>query len=928
MNQIYNKIIFNLKMKKSIHSWKSGKPKALLAATGLALFAVAGTTSVQAKTDVPDDAFPMIVVPHQQEVSYRERTLCVDVDANVPYTMATDETWVSLREGSDGTVYMHVGENYSNLSRTATVTFTSEDAGIVQQMSITQTKNESVNDIADTEITPSSASDNSHYSGSSTEGDVYLSIDGNTSTMFHSSYAGGVSASNPVVLTYNFTNVDRIDYINYVPRSGDSSNGNFGEVEVYVKCEGDADYTLYGSYDWEMLSTVRTVTFTDGLLNPTSIRFRVLTGRGGFASCVEMQFRAYNQSYNASDYDIFADDVYSELKEGTTEDDIAQLSNPFVKYLANLLINGDYDKEYRVAEYPCHLSPTQQSENWNCPGKYYDQFAGVTGINISKGTQAVIVSGIPDDISVQLKVVAWFAGELDDDGVGTGPATYTYALKNGINTIDYTSDYDGLAYISYYTTGDPADYPDIKVHIVDGEVNGYLSPDKTNEDMYLLCVNAPNTCMDLVGDRVHSVWTSSGLAKYCKASDGSSLGYVQYINLLDTLVAWEHRLLGLEKYDRLPDNRTMAYVNYTYYMFQGSYGVSFMYNQESRVLNCRRLMYSDSDAIWGLSHEWGHQHQMTPYFCWSGQSECTNNMNSCYNVLHMGYSGSSASRIQGEWTDAYEHFFEHDLSDSGDFSVTESTQRPQAYENKSRFSWNSKILEELEAQYDEYYIDGVYNIPSYLTDSLHGLSILEVYVEEHLAPYFMLYCYFSDNSHADYTADFQEDLYESLRQNDEDNGSSVEPEWVNGVKTAKTSVDKYELLASAQNGNVNGAYAKFIAAYPQSAWTTNKYITSSSTYTENSVPFMFNYVRKASKLCGYNLYPFFEKFGFFRTVIMTINDYGYKDFALMEDMLAEFKADMEALNLKTVDDEMMESISHSSIPTFSTPTIPNTPTTR
>lgn len=60
-------------------------------------------------------------------------------------------------------------------------------------------------------------------------------------------------------------------------------------------------------------------------------------------------------------------------------------------------------------------------------------------------------------------------------------------------------------------------------------------------------------------------------------------------------------------------------------------------------------MYNDFDAIWGLSHEWGHQHQMAPYFNWAGQGECTNNMNSCYNTLHMGYKGEDASRIQNSW---------------------------------------------------------------------------------------------------------------------------------------------------------------------------------------------------------------------------------------------------------------------------------------
>ena len=58
-----------------------------------------------------------------------------------------------------------------------------------------------------------------------------------------------------------------------------------------------------------------------------------------------------------------------------------------------------------------------------------------------------------------------------------------------------------------------------------------------------------------------------------------------------------------------------------------------------------------------------------------------------------------------------------------------------------------------------------------------------------------------------------------------------------------------------------------------------------ATYQKNSVPFAFNYIRKASKLTGYNLFPYFEKFGFFRTVFMEINDYGNKYVAQTKDML-------------------------------------------
>ena len=83
---------------------------------------------------------------------------------------------------------------------------------------------------------------------------------------------------------------------------------------------------------------------------------------------------------------------------------------------------------------------------------------------------------------------------------------------------------------------------------------------------------------------------SQGLYGNCKAEDETK-GYRQFMNVLDSLVTWEHNLLGYTEYGFLtPDNRTTAYVNFTYYMFQGYHGVSFMVDQEPRVLNCKNLI--------------------------------------------------------------------------------------------------------------------------------------------------------------------------------------------------------------------------------------------------------------------------------------------------------------------------------------------------
>ena len=114
----------------------------------------------------------------------------------------------------------------------------------------------------------------------------------------------------------------------------------------------------------------------------------------------------------------------------------------------------------------------------------------------------------------------------------------------------------------YYADANPELQPKLTVHFINGDVNGYLSQDKTNDEMHELTANAKNVCMDVLGKKVHSVWTSEGLHKYCKATDGTSIGYRQYMNVLDSLIQWEHDLLGFKKYNSEPDNRTMLHQLY------------------------------------------------------------------------------------------------------------------------------------------------------------------------------------------------------------------------------------------------------------------------------------------------------------------------------------------------------------------------------
>lgn len=879
---------------KKIHSF--------LWSAGFVIMATLCAVPANGQTVLPEATAPMIVVPHQQTISYRERTLCYDVTASIPFEVSIDKDWASLIKSTDGTIYIHVSRNMQPTARTANITFSNVEQNVSETLVLTQGRDESVMELpSDIQVFSSSQSGTNAQSN---EFDIKKTVDNDLTTFYHTRRTPTkfvVSPETPAVLTYNFKNIEKIDYVVYNPRQDDNSNGNFREVEVYIKKQGEASYTLYGKYDWRGSGAASIVKFDkleEGTLqNPASIQFKVLSGQGDYATCAEMQFFVNNPSKdNATD--IFTDEVYSGLKPGITADDVDKISNPFFKGLATQMLEGKYDTHYRVAEYPCFISYVTLSEQWNAPGKYYDQMQGVTGINIAKGKHAVAVSGIPDGMNVSLKIVAWYSKELNSEGVGAGPATYSYPLRNGLNTIEYQSNFDGLAYICYYADENPENYPDIKVHFINGEINGYLSPEKSNEEMLQLCQNARNRCIDVYGKKVHSVWQAQGLRDYCKASDGRSLGYRQYMNILDSLIQWEHRLLGFEKYNRVPKNRTMAYVNYTYYMFQGGYGVSFMYNTESRVLNCRQLMYNDDDAIWGLSHEWGHQHQMHPYFCWAGMSEVTNNMNSYYNIMAMGYTRSDKIN---SWPVARRHFIENGTA----FTPTCDSNQPyyqrrEAYNNRERYTYSQELYELCTSMEDSL------NIPAANDNPARAIGITEVGVGEILCPFIMLYNY------ATYTKglkDFGPDLYEALRQTDNENGSAIEK---------NSGIDKYELVASAQNYNKNNKLAVLDEKFPESCWAPksgNNYITTEHCDRwENSAPYIFNFIRKTSRLLGYNLFPYYEKWGFLRQVALRVGDYGEKQIMITKKMYDEFKADMEALvtsgELQAMPAGMIEEISN------------------
>ena len=116
--------------------------------------------------------------------------------------------------------------------------------------------------------------------------------------------------------------------------------------------------------------------------------------------------------------------------------------------------------------------------------------------------------------------------------------------------------------------------------------------------------------------------------------------------------------------------------------------------------------------------------------------------------------------------------------------------------------------------------------------------------------------------------------------------------------------------------------------YPNSVWVKNNYVYEKSKSNENDASYILNFIYKMSTATGYNMFPYFEQWGYLRQIATYTSDYGDHYYCLTKDMYDEFKADMDARvesgELKVMSDELIRTISSYPIPT-DTPvlTVPN-----
>lgn len=277
----------------------------------------------------------------------------------------------------------------------------------------------------------------------------------------------------------------------------------------------------------------------------------------------------------------------------------------------------------------------------------FGKLSGPTGIVGKSGDVIYIyVDENPSaDCTLQAEIV------MDSESPGDHQTGTTTALRAGLNTILLST--ASTVYI-FYQLNNPskylADYPAAKIHIEGGEVQGYFDYTRgmTNQDWTLLYEKMLNKSdiVNLKCDRV--VFAMLGnLVKSAIGRNGEAEGLMRIWN---NFIECEEDLMGFKEdlQGRFRNIWNAFSVNHGY-MYATTYGTYYENSTISTVMNYNTLT-SSGGAIWGPSHEIGHNHQAC--FNIVGATEVSNNLFSNVNVFLHGVSTTRGTKV----TDTLEDF--------------------------------------------------------------------------------------------------------------------------------------------------------------------------------------------------------------------------------------------------------------------------------
>ncbi len=425
-------------------------------------------------------------------------------------------------------------------------------------------------------------------------------------------------------------NTATIDYFVYHPRT-DSGNkwGSFIEYKVFISTTDNPNkYTevAHITRDEADIFTPNTVKLDAAVKNPAKVKFEIYSALNNRVSCAEMEFFQMNE--HKFDYTaIFQDPIFSELKENITEKELAHIPDTEMKTLATQLLNKEYNKTYRVASFRPYQHPSVMAQINKT--EQYSLRDNPTGIYFEENDKVTIAVGDTHGNAVSLVVQDLMLGYNKSK---------TYLLKEGLNKINITD--GGLGYLLYHVkehvplvTTDKKELKKIEdksipIHFIFGKVNGYFDATKqSNDDWVKLIDQAKFTEIDVLGKYAHVTWAVEDYKSF------QTKDILTIINNVDKLVLLEQQFMGLEKYDKMFNNRLYFHINY-------ASGTAAARNHTFYARDSFAEVFCDptkfATRIWGPGHEVGHINQTRPGLKWTGTTEVTNNILAMYVQTQFG----------------------------------------------------------------------------------------------------------------------------------------------------------------------------------------------------------------------------------------------------------------------------------------------------
>lgn len=314
-------------------------------------------------------------------------------------------------------------------------------------------------------------------------------------------------------------------------------------------------------------------------------------------------------------------------------------NNTWQVYTGSDGYSRDFEKFFRVRDdYKVYSHFQKMAENNYCSmSNCFGKLSGPTGIVAKTGEIVYIYLDEEPSADCTLQVEA----VTDTDSPGDRQTGTVTDLHQGLNVI--TVGDDCTLYI-FYQLEDPekylADYPDMKIHIEGGELQGYWDATRgmTNADWALLREQLldKSKVVNLKTNRLVFAMSNT----HVQNAVGASNEMEGLMRIWNTILQNEEDMMGFQKdlEGRFNNIWNCFSIDHSY-MYATSYGTYYENSTLATIMNYRNMTRTGGGNLWGPSHEMGHNHQASINVV--GTTEASNNLFSNINVY---LQGSSTSR--------------------------------------------------------------------------------------------------------------------------------------------------------------------------------------------------------------------------------------------------------------------------------------------